>query len=168
MQFSEWFVKMCANKGVSASEVAEAIGVTPASASYYATGRNMPKGTTLYRIEQYFGEKYEKNDTAKSGAVFGTYDAKLHCITHSAPISMLAHAYGMSSVLLSSAIGVGKARAQELITPFYSATDEEYKKAAEFFEIPLQEMKSGRIELVFNPLVLEKTRQLLLSEHQGD
>lgn len=167
MSFYDWFVEQCAKKEKSIAEGARAVGVSPASANGWKNG-SAPKDTTLYRIEQYFGEKYEKNDTAKSGAVFGTYDAKLHCITHSAPISMLAHAYGMSSVLLSSAIGVGKARAQELITPFYSATDEEYKKAAEFFEIPLQEMKSGRIELVFNPLVLEKTRQLLLSEHQGD
>lgn len=61
MEFAEWFVKMCAEKGVTTAEVASEIGVSAASTSYYANGRNMPKGTTLYKIEQYFGKKFEEH-----------------------------------------------------------------------------------------------------------
>lgn len=60
MGFYEWFVEQCAKKGESVAEAARAVGVSPASANGWKNG-SAPKDTTLYRIEQYFGEKYVQN-----------------------------------------------------------------------------------------------------------
>lgn len=64
MEFAEWFVEMCNRHNVTPTDVAKAIGVSSASASYWVSGRNTPKQTTLARIEDYFQEKYD--DTLQS------------------------------------------------------------------------------------------------------
>lgn len=59
MSFAEWFVTKCNEKKVSPTAVGAAVGVSPASASYWASGRSVPKKTTLAKIENYFGEKFD-------------------------------------------------------------------------------------------------------------
>lgn len=63
MSFADWFIKMCNDRGMSPTAVADAIGVSAASASYWVTGRNVPKKTTLAKVEEYFGEKFAPDDT---------------------------------------------------------------------------------------------------------
>lgn len=59
MSFADWFVARCNEHGVSPTAVGTAVGVSPASASYWVTGRSVPKKTTLAKIENYFGEKFD-------------------------------------------------------------------------------------------------------------
>lgn len=58
MEFYEWFVAQCANNEKSVAEVVNAIGVSSASANGWKNG-SIPKATTLYKLEQYFGTKFE-------------------------------------------------------------------------------------------------------------
>lgn len=66
MSFADWFIKMCNDRGMSPTAVADAIGVSAASASYWVTGRNVPKKTTLAKVEEYFGEKFAPDDTLQT------------------------------------------------------------------------------------------------------
>lgn len=65
MEFYEWFVKMCADNGVTPSFVARAIGVSPAAANGWKNG-STPKSVVLHKIEEYFGAKFKQEDTLET------------------------------------------------------------------------------------------------------
>lgn len=64
MQFYEWFVKKCAENNVTPTSVAKAIGVSAASASGWKSG-SIPKTVVLFKIEQYFGERFEETENTE-------------------------------------------------------------------------------------------------------
>lgn len=66
MYFAHWFAEMCNKHETTPTAVAIAVGVSPTSASYWLNGRNMPKKTTILKLEKYFGEKYEKEKSPAS------------------------------------------------------------------------------------------------------
>lgn len=67
MDFADWFAEMCNKHKITPTLVAEKIGVSAAAASYWINGRNTPKETTRKKIEQFFGEKYEKEKKRRPG-----------------------------------------------------------------------------------------------------
>ena len=67
MKFNEWFVSMCIKHKMEPSNVAIAIGKSPAAASYWVNERSDPRKTTIKQIENVFGETFDANlETEKS------------------------------------------------------------------------------------------------------
>lgn len=54
MAFYDKFSELCAQRGVSPSSVAKAIGLTTANPTYWKRG-SIPKGDTLQKLADYFG-----------------------------------------------------------------------------------------------------------------
>lgn len=79
--FYKRYCELCANKGMSASGVASAIGLSNAAANGWKKGK-LPNDTTLAKLSAYFGVTVEylkgeetKKDPAETGEV-GSSDAQ--------------------------------------------------------------------------------------------
>lgn len=55
MKFYALFLRLCAQKGVSASEAGMAIGGSRAMVSGWKSGKSLPTDTRIFKLAEYFG-----------------------------------------------------------------------------------------------------------------
>lgn len=160
-EFARWVDSEFDRLGLKKEKMFNETSITSANLSHWRSGTFNPSKKKAEEVKAFI-KKETKKDLAQKGEADGEYDAELNCITHQAPISVLAAMYQMNSVVLSKAIGVDNDRASFLLTAFGVPIDDECKKAAEFFELKYDDLRSGRVPVRFNPAVQGKIYQLSL------
>jgi len=158
------FKKARENAGFSQKEVAISLKVSAPTVSEWESGKKNPNADNLKALSEMFQVPIDYLLVDNSPYEF--VNAKSNEIISRCPISILSNMYDVSTDALSEYLKCSREIASDLIIGIRNANDEEFYSLADLFEIPVENLKAGRIPLFPSWTVYQKIASMDKSNAQ--
>ena len=162
MEFKDKLHILRKNKKISQAKMAEILNVHQTAISQWECGKTRPDiellpavaellGTT---VSDLLGTEETKKDTTPQGDV--SVNAQSATMEVQNAIQILCMQYDIPYPIMDNILGCEKNRSEKIVSGMEPATDSEYERVSDFFGIPLDDLKRGRLPIKVNGAVYMK------------